>query len=193
MTENRKFLTPLSELIDRLTVDQIKQLLNKDDSQESLKKEMQNIMYDIDQIINDKKTKLDSEIIRMIIILSQINLHIWNLKDRMEKDKNGYDKNLKLAHQINGIRNQIKNSNSNIELIDENKFIELSKNIKDFDIIYPCVGENMSFLKKIIKINNLITNYLVKKEDKFCWQFSNKGYFNFKSNIPKILSQLSLN
>jgi len=98
-----------------------------------------------------------------------------------------------LEYKKNLIRNQIKNSNSNIELIDENKFIELSKNIKDFDIIYPCVGENMSFLKKIIKINNLITNYLVKKEDKFCWQFSNKGYFNFKSNIPKILSQLSLN
>ena len=128
MTENRKFLTPLSELIDRLTVDQIKQLLNKDDSQESLKKEMQNIMYDIDQIINDKKTKLDSEIIRMIIILSQINLHIWNLKDRMEKDKNGYDKNLKLAHQINGIRNQIKN-----KLLEKKKDLNQSSKRSNFN------------------------------------------------------------
>ena len=128
MTENRKFLTPLSELIDRLTVDQIKQLLNKDDSQESLKKEMQNIMYDIDQIINDKKTKLDSEIIRMIIILSQINLHIWNLKDRMEKDKNGYDKNLKLAHQINGIRNQIKN-----KLLEKTKDLNQSSKRSNFN------------------------------------------------------------
>ena len=128
MTENRKFLTPLSELIDRLTVDQIKQLLNKDDSQESLKKEMQNIMYDIDQIINDKKTKLDSEIIRMIIILSQINLHIWNLKDKMEKDKNGYDKNLKLAHQINGIRNQIKN-----KLLEKTKDLNQSLKLSNFN------------------------------------------------------------
>jgi hypothetical protein len=109
MTENRKFLIPLSELIDRLTVDQIKLLLNKDDSNKSIKKEMQKMTHDIDQIINDKKIKLDSEIIRMIIILSQINLHIWNLKDKMEKDTNNYNKNLKLAHQINGIRNQIKN------------------------------------------------------------------------------------
>ena len=128
MTENRKFLTPLSELIDRLTVDQIKQLLNKDDSQESLKKEMQNIMHDIDQIINDKKTKLDSEIIRMIIILSQINLHIWNLKDKMEKDKNGYDKNLKLAHQINGIRNQIKN-----KLLEKTKDLNQSSKRSNFN------------------------------------------------------------
>jgi len=128
MTENRKFLTPLSELIDRLTVDQIKQLLNKDDSQESLKKEMQSIMYDIDQIINDKKTKLDSEIIRMIIILSQINLHIWNLKDKMEKDKNNYDKNLKLAHQINGIRNQIKN-----KLLEKTKDLNQSSKRSNFN------------------------------------------------------------
>ena len=128
MTENRKFLTPLSELIDRLTVDQIKQLLNKDDSQESLKKEMQNIMHDIDQIINDKKTKLDSEIIRMIIILSQINLHIWNLKDKMEKDKNGYDKNLKLAHQINGSRNQIKN-----KLLNKTKDLNQSSKRSNFN------------------------------------------------------------
>ena len=128
MTENRKFLTPLSELIDRLTVDQIKQLLNKDDSQESLKKEMKNIMHDIDQIINDKKTKLDSEIIRMIIILSQINLHIWNLKDKMEKDKNGYDKNLKLAHQINGIRNQIKN-----KLLEKTKDLNQSSKRSNFN------------------------------------------------------------
>ena len=128
MIKNRKFLTPLSELIDRLTVDQIKQLLNKDDSQESLKKEMQNIMHDIDQIINDKKTKLDSEIIRMIIILSQINLHIWNLKDKMEKDKNGYDKNLKLAHQINGIRNQIKN-----KLLNKTKDLNQSSKRSNFN------------------------------------------------------------
>jgi deoxyribodipyrimidine photo-lyase len=91
------------------------------------------------------------------------------------------------------IKNQIKDSNVNIEFINGNKFIEISNNKKDFDVIYPCVGENMSFLERIIEKNNLIINYLTREEDKFCWQFSNKGYFNFKSNIPKILSQFKLN
>ena len=91
------------------------------------------------------------------------------------------------------IKRQIKSSNIDIELIDGNSFIEISRNIKNFDIIYPCVGENMSFLKEIIKKNNLTINYLTRDEDKFCWQFSNKGYFNFKSNLPKILSQFKLN
>ena len=51
----------------------------------------------------------------------------------------------------------------------------------------------MSFLKRVVKKNNLMINYLARDEDKYCWQFSNKGYFNFKSNIPKILSQFKLN
>ena len=98
-----------------------------------------------------------------------------------------------LEYKRNLIKNQIQNSGLNIELIEGDKFIELSNKEKDFDIIYPSVGENLSFLKRIMKKNNLIINYLIREEDKYCWQFSNKGYFNFKSNIPQILSQFKLN
>ena len=98
-----------------------------------------------------------------------------------------------LVYKKNLIKNQVKNSDLKIEFIEEKKFIEVSNNEKSFDVIYPFVGENMSFLKRVIKKNNLMINYLSRDEDKYCWQFSNKGYFNFKSNIPKILSQFSLN
>ena len=98
-----------------------------------------------------------------------------------------------LEYKKNLVKNQIQNSDLQIEFIEGNKFIELSSNEKNFDIIYPSVGENMSFLKRIMKKNNLMINYLIRDEDKYCWQFSNKGYFNFKSNIPKILSQFKLN
>ena len=91
------------------------------------------------------------------------------------------------------IKNQLKNADLKIEFIEGNKFIGLSNNEKDLDVIYPSVGENMSFLQRVIKKNNLFINYLIRDEDKYCWQFSNKGYFNFKSNIPKILSQFKLN
>ena len=91
------------------------------------------------------------------------------------------------------IKNQVQNSDFKIEFIEGSKFIELSNNEKSFDVIYPSVGENMSFLKRAIKKNNLMINYLARDEDQYCWQFSNKGYFNFKSNIPKILSQFKLN
>ena len=98
-----------------------------------------------------------------------------------------------LDYKKNLIKNQIQNSGLKIEFIEGNKFIELSSNDKDFDIVYPSIGENMSFLKRVIKKNNLKINYLTREEDNYCWQFSNKGYFNFKSNIPKILSQFKLN
>jgi deoxyribodipyrimidine photo-lyase len=98
-----------------------------------------------------------------------------------------------LIYKKNLIKNQLKNSDVKIEFIEGNKFIELSNNEKNFDIIYPCIGDNMSFLKRVIMKNNLMINYLTRDEDKYCWQFSNKGYFNFKSNIPKILSQFKLN
>ncbi|MDC0511477.1 DNA photolyase [Pelagibacteraceae bacterium] len=98
-----------------------------------------------------------------------------------------------LEYKKNLIKNQIQNSGLKIEFIEGNKFIELSNKDKDFDIVYPSIGENMSFLKRVIKKNNLNINYLTREEDNYCWQFSNKGYFNFKSNIPKILSQFKLN
>ena len=98
-----------------------------------------------------------------------------------------------LDYKKNLIKNQIQNSGLKIEFIEGNKFIELSSNDKDFDVVYPSIGENMSFLKRVIKKNNLNINYLTREEDNYCWQFSNKGYFNFKSNIPKILSQFKLN
>ena len=98
-----------------------------------------------------------------------------------------------LMFKKNLIKNQVQNSDLKIEFIDGNKFIEVSKSEKNFDVIYPSVGENFSFLKRVMKKNNLIIKYLVRDEDKYCWQFSNKGYFNFKSNIPKILSHFKLN
>lgn len=98
-----------------------------------------------------------------------------------------------LDYKKNLIKNQIQNSGLKIEFIEGKKFIELSSNDKDFDVVYPSIGENMSFLKRVIKRNNLNINYLTREEDNYCWQFSNKGYFNFKSNIPKILSQFKLN
>jgi len=98
-----------------------------------------------------------------------------------------------LEYKKNIIKNQIQNSGLKIEFIEGNKFSDLSLNKKDFDVIYPSVGENMSFLNRIMKKNNLMINYLIRNEDKYCWQFSNKGYFNFKSNIPKILSKFKLN
>ena len=43
------------------------------------------------------------------------------------------------------------------------------------------------------KKRNLKLNFILSDEDRYSWQFSNKGYFNFKNNIPKILTVLNYN
>ena len=78
-------------------------------------------------------------------------------------------------------------------IIDQNGFKNIFENSKNFDVIYPSIGENYSFLKLVIKKNDLKVNFITKKEDEYCWKYSNKGYFNFKLNIPTILSYFNLN
>ena len=76
--------------------------------------------------------------------------------------------------------------------IDEEKFQTLADEINSFDVIHPSIGENYSYLNTIRKKQNLELNFILSEEDKFSWQFSNKGYFNFKNNIPKILTNFNL-
>jgi deoxyribodipyrimidine photo-lyase len=100
-----------------------------------------------------------------------------------------------LNYKKNIMKDQLKKIDDNFELINENKTEEILENLKNFDIVYPSIGENMSFLKKIVKEKKLKLNlnFITRDEDIFCWNFSNKGYFNFKSNIPKILAKFQLN
>jgi deoxyribodipyrimidine photo-lyase len=98
-----------------------------------------------------------------------------------------------LNYKKNIIVEKLNKINDNCELINGNNVEALLEDLKNFDIIYPSIGENMSFLKKIAKEKKLITNFIIRDEDIFCWNFSNKGYFNFKSNIPKILAKFQLN
>lgn len=110
-TQERHFLPPLAELIDRLSVDQIKEL-TFGDGKEAVRSEMKRIEHDIDLIIQEKGIRMDATLIRVIIALAQLNLHIWNNKDTMEgliDNQTRYLALLKLSHQLNGIRNQLKN------------------------------------------------------------------------------------
>jgi len=98
-----------------------------------------------------------------------------------------------LSYKKNIIKDQINKIDDSFVLINENEIELLLESLKNFDIVYPSIGENMSFLKKIVKEKKLNLNFITMDEDVFCWNFSNKGYFNFKSNIPKILAKFQLN
>ena len=108
----REFLLSLAELIDRMTITQIK-TVRISEGKEDFLKELRSLRSDIDDIISEKGIKLTGEVLQSVIILSQLNLHIWINKDEMQKvidREDEYLKLLKYAHQLNGYRNNIKNS-----------------------------------------------------------------------------------
>jgi len=108
VNNRRKCLPDLAEILDVLSIMQIKEVkLNK--HRLSYAKEIQGLMRDIDFIIKDKKIKLNARFIRLLVVLSQVNLHIWNTKETMMRDTSHFNASMKLAHQLNGIRNRIKN------------------------------------------------------------------------------------
>lgn len=106
--KERQYLPPLAELVDSLTIAQIKEVMIPE-HKESLAQEMEKIAHDIDLIIEERGLKLSARLIRIIIAIAQMNLHIWHNKDKMQNDSEKYMDLLKLSHQLNGIRNQMKN------------------------------------------------------------------------------------
>ena len=77
-------------------------------------------------------------------------------------------------------KKRLEDKSINCEIID----ISEIKNINDCYGLYPSVGENLDYLNS----NNLKINFLYRDLDQLAWQYCNKGFFNFKNYIPKIIS-----
>tara|TARA_R110002012_G_scaffold292404_1_gene487584 strand:- start:449 stop:853 length:405 start_codon:yes stop_codon:yes gene_type:complete len=103
----RKYLPTLSELIDRLSITQLKEVFITDHKDEYAQ-EISDILHDINLTLKEKDVILDANTIRAIVVLSQMNLHIWHNESNYRKGiKDG--NNLELTHGLNGIRNTAKN------------------------------------------------------------------------------------
>ena len=63
---------------------------------------------------------------------------------------------------------------------------DIKKIKEDFYIFYPYVGENLDFINLI---NLTKVNFLYREIDLCAWQYCNKGFFNFKNYIPKIIQK----
>ena len=135
----------------------------------------------------------------LLVFENELNLENKNLK----KYKNIYlvllsndARRIKLGQKVLDYKSEIINDQKkrfeDLQIIDEVKFQTLADEINSFDVVHPCIGENFSFLNSIRKKRNLELNFVLSEEDKFSWQFSNKGFFNFKNNIPKILTSFNL-
>ena len=102
----RKYLPTLGELIDRLSIVQLKEV-KIPQHKEEYAKEISEIVHDINEIL-EEKPKVDGEFIRALVVLSQMNAHIWYNEDNARSGDDQGNK-LMLTHGLNGIRNTAKN------------------------------------------------------------------------------------
>ena len=148
-------------------------IIKKQDFNNFQNKNDQLLMFDTDLYLNDE----------MVDKYSQIYL-VENMNDT---------RSVKLSENVlsfkTNLLNNIKSINDKISVITNEQSETLFKDNRKFDVIYPAVGENLDYLMRLKDKFDLDLNILFRREDAFCWEFSNKGYFNFKKNIPKIISK----
>ena len=91
--------------------------------------------------------------------------------------------NFKL-HLFEDQKKRLEDKSIECEIID----ISEIKDTADAYLFYPTVGETLDYLnsRNFSKIN-----FVYRKLDQFSWQYCNKGFFNFKNYIPKIIQKFS--
>ena len=78
---------------------------------------------------------------------------------------------------------RFKNQSIDCEVIDISEIKKIEKAVG----FYPTIGENLDYLNS----NTFKINFLYRELDQNSWQYCNKGFFNFKNYIPKIISTLN--
>ena len=143
----------------------------------------------INPTINEDKT--------LIIFENSLSFEISNLKEfKFNKiilvvNSNEF-RQVKLSDNVIKFKSELINDQleriKSLSINCESVSIDKLKDIKsDFYVFYPCVGENLDFV--LSNLNNY--KFIYRKLDQFSWQFCNKGFFNFKSYIPKIIAKFT--
>ena len=102
---------------------------------------------------------------------------------------NNENRSIKLSEKVLNFKSKLiedqkkrLNENSiNCEIID---ISEIKNTNNEIIALYPTIGENLDYLN----LNSLKIEFLYRKLDQYSWQYCNKGFFNFKKYIPKIIS-----
>ena len=132
----------------------------------------------------------------LLVFENNLSFEITDFKDKNFKkiylvSNNNDNRSIKLSEKLLKFKSQLIKDQKK-RLIDQSidcQIINISeiKNIENCCGLYPTIGENLDYLK----LNNLKLDFLFRKIDQYSWQYCNKGFFNFRNYIPKILSKLS--
>ena len=132
----------------------------------------------------------------LLIFENNLSFEITDFKEKNFKkiylvSNNNENRSIKLSEKLVKFKSQLiedqeqrlKNQSIDCQIID----ISELTNIENYYGLYPTVGENLDFLNS----NNLKIDFLYRNLDQLAWQYCNKGFFNFKNYIPKIVSSFN--
>ena len=130
----------------------------------------------------------------LLIFENNLAFEISDFKDKKFKkiflvSNKNENRTIKLSEKLIKFKSQLiedqkkrlKEKSIKTEIIDLSEIQNINET---FYGLYPTVGENLDF----ISTNNLKIEFLYRRLDQFSWQYCNKGFFNFKNYIPKIIS-----
>ena len=130
----------------------------------------------------------------LLIFENNLSFEISDFKDQKFKkvfliSNKNENRTIKLSEKLVKFKSQlIEDQKKRLEEKSiDTEIIDLSEiqNINETSYgLYPTVGENLDF----INVNNLKIEFLYRKLDQFSWKYCNKGFFNFKNYIPKIVT-----
>lgn len=132
----RRYLHTLGDLIDRLSIVQLKEVFIPEFKSE-YSQEIADIVHDIQLILEEQRAEITADVIRAIVVVSQMNLHIWHNESNYRRGiKDG--NNLELTHGLNGIRNTAKNViQESVGGRKDYKVDCLAADFKDWEISWP--------------------------------------------------------
>lgn len=102
----RKYLPTLSDLIDRMSICQLKAIFIPE-AAAAYHAEIDDLVHDVDLELKGKT--LDARAVRAILLIMLANRFIWENESKARAGGPEQDKLLKLTHSVNGVRNRAKN------------------------------------------------------------------------------------
>ena len=113
---------------------------------------------------------------KKILLVSNDKNRVIKLSEKVLKFK---------ANLLEDQKSRLEEKSINCETIN---IADLKNITEEVNALYPTVGENLDFIQ-----NNKLKNikFLHRKLDQFSWQYCNKGFFNFKNYIPKIIAKFN--
>lgn len=105
---DRKYLPTFAELADRMSICILKSIFIPE-NKEAYDQEVSDIKYDLDKICEERDIKLNSDIVKSLMIIMLSNRYIWENESKCRSGENQDLSALKLTHSINGVRNTAKN------------------------------------------------------------------------------------